>query len=317
MSKTKQSGESLDEFLQQLCKLSKDCNLKNVTAYQYRGELVRDSFINGLTLPLIRQRLLENTTLSLEQAYTQVISLDLAQKNADAYVQPIAHVATVIPFSAPDDKTYTYSEKPEAFALAAVYPKRNCYFCGGAPHNRLKCQIRESVCHNCEIKGHFSRVCRSKKKPGNTLGNIATMYAPTLCALSVTVAFPNSLSHAALPAVIDGVTVTALIDSCSSDSFINQQVANRLQLAISPTTRNISMALYTTLKTDVIGCCTSDITLNDRTYSNVKLSVLKDLYSDIILGHDHQKRHKRLTIEIHGSQSDLQLLFMCIGNCSY
>ena len=124
-----------------------------------------------------------------------------------------------------------------------MYPKRNCYFCGGAPHNRLKCPARESVCHNCEIKGHFS-------------------------------------------------------------SFINQQVANRLQLAISPTTRNISMAL-TTLKTDVIGCCTTYITLNDRTYSNVKLSVLKDLCSDIILGHDFQKRHKRLTIELHGSQSDL------------
>ena len=36
----------------------------------------------------------------------------------------------------------------------------------------------------------------------------------------------------------------------------------------------------------------------------MKLSVLKDLCSDIILGHDFQKRHK-LTIEIYGSQSDL------------
>ena len=162
-----------------------------------------------------------------------------------------------------------------------MYPKRNCYFCGGAPHNRLKCPARESVCHNCEIKGHLSRVCRSKKKPGNTSGIVATMYAPTLCALGVTAAFPNSVSYAALPAVIDGVTVTALIESCCSGSFTNQQVKNRLQLAISPTTRNISMAL-TTLKTDVIGCGITDITLNYRTYSNVKLSVLKDLCSDII-----------------------------------
>ena len=148
------------------------------------------------------------------------------------------------------------------------------------------------MCHNCDIKGDFSRVCRSKKKPGKTSGNVATMYVPTLCALGVTAAFTNS------------VTVTALIDSCSSDSFINQQVANRLQLAISPTTCNISMAL-TTLKTDVIGCCTTDITLNDRIYSNMKLSVLKDLCSDINLGHDFQKRHKRLIIELHGSQSYL------------
>ena len=180
----------------------------------------------------------------------------------------------------------------------------NCYFCGGAPHNRLKCPARESVCHNCEIKGDFSRLCRSKERPGKTSGNVVTMYAPPLSVLGVTAAFPNSLSHAALPEVIDGVTLTALIDSCNSDSFINQQVTNRLQLAISPTTRTISMA-HTTLKTDVIGYCPTYITLNDRTYSNVKPSALQDLCSDIILGHDFQKRYKRLTIELHGSQSDL------------
>ena len=69
-NRRQQSGESLDAFHQQLRKLSKACNLKDVTADQYREELVRDSFINGLSLPPIRQRLLENTTRSLEQAYT-------------------------------------------------------------------------------------------------------------------------------------------------------------------------------------------------------------------------------------------------------
>ena len=37
----------------------------------------------------------------------------------------------------------------------------------------------------------------------------------------------------------------------------------------------------------------------------MKLSAVKDVCSDIILGHDFQKRHKRLTIELHGSQFDL------------
>ena len=79
-----------------------------------------------------------------------------------------------------------------------------------------------------------------------------------------------------LVSCINGVALTALIDSCSSESFINEQVANRLKLTLSPSTRNISMAL-TTLKTDIIGCCTADITLNNSTYTKVKLSVLKDL----------------------------------------
>ena len=43
-NRRQQSDESLDEFLQQLRKLSKHCNLKDVTADQYREELVRDSY---------------------------------------------------------------------------------------------------------------------------------------------------------------------------------------------------------------------------------------------------------------------------------
>ena len=144
--------------------------------------------------------------------------------------------------------------------------------------------------HTCGIKGHFSSVCMKKKK-GNSVENVATTYSSSLCALGISATFPSSLSHAAVPTVINGVALTALIDSCSSESFINEQVANRLKLTLSPSTRNISMAL-TTLKTDIIGCCTADITLNNSTYTKVKLIVLKDLCSDVILGHDFQKRHK-------------------------
>ena len=55
--------ETLDEYLQALKTVSKDCNFKNVTAAQYYEESIRDAFISGLQSSLIRQRLLENKTL--------------------------------------------------------------------------------------------------------------------------------------------------------------------------------------------------------------------------------------------------------------
>lgn len=80
-------GESLDDYLQELRKLSKDCNLKaTLTAEQYRQELICDAFINGIASPLIRQRLLENGTFNLECIYNQAYLLDLAQRNIDDYV---------------------------------------------------------------------------------------------------------------------------------------------------------------------------------------------------------------------------------------
>ena len=52
------SGETLDQFIHELLKLSKYCKFKVVTA-----KLVCDAFIPGLLSPGIRQRLLESDTL--------------------------------------------------------------------------------------------------------------------------------------------------------------------------------------------------------------------------------------------------------------
>ena len=43
-----QSGEFLDEYLQSLKQMSKDCNFRDVTASKRRDEAIRDSLISGL-----------------------------------------------------------------------------------------------------------------------------------------------------------------------------------------------------------------------------------------------------------------------------
>ena len=91
------SGETLDEYLCELRKLSKDCNFKAVSAEVNCNDSIRDSFINGIQSTLIRQRLLENKTLNLDEAYNQAYTLDLAQRNAEVYSAPSAHTAAITP----------------------------------------------------------------------------------------------------------------------------------------------------------------------------------------------------------------------------
>ena len=62
-------GESIDEFLQSLCNLAKDCNFKAVKAESYCEESIRAAFISGLSSNLIRQRLLEGGSLTLKTTY--------------------------------------------------------------------------------------------------------------------------------------------------------------------------------------------------------------------------------------------------------
>ena len=140
-------------------------------------------------------------------------------------------------------------------------------------------------------------VCQ-KPLPSTT----ASLFSPTVC--SITAACPKSLSHASVNVSVYGNTLSALIDSGSSDSFISQTVVEQLNLKIHPSTQDITMAL-TSLKTHIIGHCFADIDLNQRVYKSTRLGVLKDLCSDIILGHDFQKEHERVTIEFGGRKPEL------------
>jgi len=74
-----------DQFVQDLEKMSKRCEFKDVTSEEYRSEYVRDAFINGLSSSTIRQGLLENTTLTLQKAFEQARTLELAQKQSASY----------------------------------------------------------------------------------------------------------------------------------------------------------------------------------------------------------------------------------------
>ena len=67
-------GESLRKFLQALQILSKNCQFRDVSSEEYRQELVRDAFVNGLASHHIRQWLLENTEITVDRACTTAIS---------------------------------------------------------------------------------------------------------------------------------------------------------------------------------------------------------------------------------------------------
>ena len=92
----------------------------------------------------------------------------------------------------------------------------------------------------------------------------AAVFSPAIC--SIIAACPNSLSHASVNASVNGNTLSALIDTGSSDSFISHTEAEQLNLKIHPSKQDISMAV-TSLETHVIGHCFADIDLNQHVYT--------------------------------------------------
>ena len=293
-TRLQQPGETLIEFLNTLKLLAKDCQFKSVTAEIYRQELIRDAFINGIQAQHIRQRLLENTTLTLDAAFTQARSLELAQKSSESYNQiPLNAVSKI-------EHKPSIEDEPDQSVIAASKGKK-CFFCGYNYHNRQQCPAKEATCNNCGKTGHFSKVCQSKK-PSNTSASIF----PTLAAVVSSTKYPSCLQKTILPIEINNHTAQALIDTGSSSSFICSQLTKKLCLEINHTTSTVSMA-ESSISVNVIGYVNVTIRLKDNCYENTKLSVLENLCTEVILGQDILSLHKSLIVEFGGAKPPLSV----------
>ena len=290
-----ESGQTLDQFLQHLKQLSKDCNYKNCTAQEIRDDAIRDSFISGLLDNSVRQRLLEQDSLNLQKAFETARSLELAQQQSQTYQShPVASVTE----SKSKESNEETSPENEKSSLAAVAAK--CYFCGFAKHHRSRCPAREAECNRCGKKGHFQKVCKSApaQKPS------AAMYSQ-LSALTAAVG-PLGLESALIPIVVNGKKLTGLIDTGSSESYINQNIPTDLGWKVHPSRTLINMA-STNLTKQTSGHCNVKLTYKDKTYKGVKLSLLPNLCSEVILGHDFLKVHSDLIMSFKGNQEPISV----------
>jgi len=127
--------ESVREYMQVLRTLSKDCNFQQVTAVQHQSEYIRDSFIRGLRSSWMRQWLLENVTLGLEEVFNQACTLETAARNAEFY-RPTSQSSAV--------KVLQPKREEDLPNYAAALTEK-CFFCGNKKHPRSRCPAEELI----------------------------------------------------------------------------------------------------------------------------------------------------------------------------
>ena len=290
---TKKQGieESIDQYVQELNLLSKNCNFKDVTAVENRDDYIRDSFISGLRSSEIRCRLLENATLTLESAINQARALETAQKHSASYLSTDL---------VPSLNSVSTTEDSSTSILAAQTSKRNrCYFCGATFHPRRLCPAKDSTCLSCGKLGHYSKVCRSKSGNSNK---------PT----EILAASPNCLRKSVVRVTLNGQPADALIDTGSSESFINENFVHTLKLKINPHRGIIAMA-STNLNATTVGYCHVDLEISNYKHTNIKLSIIRDLCADLVIGHDVLGKHSKVVVNFGGSQELLNVCCLAVA----
>ncbi|MGL4482017.1 MAG: RNase H-like domain-containing protein, partial [Lactococcus garvieae] len=297
LSSTKQDGQTLDQFLQKLKSLSKECNFRAVTAEQARDDAIRDAFISGIDSNQIRQRLLEQKSLDLQSAYETARSLELAQHHAQTYEHSLT--TQCASFTQPNPSVSVSTTSLTDLNISAVTSA--CFFCGYKRHPRSQCPAREAICKTCGKKGHFHKVCKSAtlRKP--------IPHLPVSSISSITLAAsPGGLSNAVTNIMVNDVPLQALIDTGSTESYISQTAVIVHNFKVEQSQTIISMA-STHLTARTLGHCNVSIKHKNSYYPCVKLSVLSSLCADVLLGHDFLKQHSSLHIPFEGDKPQFSI----------
>lgn len=117
----------------------------------------------------------------------------------------------------------------------------------------------------------------------------------------------KSLSPAVTPVKFNnGETADALVDTGSCRSFIRSSVAKRLKLQVTPSSGRISMA-SSKQSVEITKCCVADITVNEKSYSNICLHLMDNLCAPVLLGHDFLRQHRAITVSFGGGEPPLEL----------
>ena len=296
--------ESLDQFIQKLRNLAKDCNFKPVSAEQNQEDAIRDAFISGLLSNHIRQRLLEHKTLDARTAFDQAKALDFAQQQSRCFTQTSTNLCGSTAIATPQTVTYHISDQSEP-ALAAA--QTSCFFCGYDRHVRSKCPAREALCKKCGKKGHFQKVCRST---GNTKHTAST--SPFLTSAINTAAAPVSLTKAITEVIINGVVLQALVDTGSSESYVSEEIVRQHGWPILKSKNQIILA-STSMTSNTKGHCFVSLLHRGTSYQHVKLSILPSLCADVLLGHDFLQRHQTVEIPFQGTKPPFSLCGLSVA----
>ena len=319
-------NQTLEDFRCTLVKLAKDCDFKDVTAAQYKDDMIRDSFINGISSSEIRQRLLEHKTLTMKQAFDQAVTMDDAKRDNRVFLtnptaESLSEMVNAIDIKRGGSKEirstnrdgFEEEEMGESSHAAVAITKNVCLFCGSyRPHDYKKCRAKSQVCRKCNEKGHYERACHLQRKPGFQTKSSKTRYEQSaavndvnyLCAVDSTAKRTRGLDHALVPVYVEGNRLKALLDTGSSKSYISEHLAQRFGVQRIREGFKVGMAQATN-ELKISSVCIVSIKLYNEEYVHVALYVMKNLCVDVLLGKDFLELHKRVVFDLGGIKNEL------------
>ncbi|GFO20836.1 Pol polyprotein [Plakobranchus ocellatus] len=150
----RQSGESVDAFIQDLHRLADECDYLTL-----KEELIRDRIVVGVRDDELSKQLQGKQDLDL----TEAIRLS-RQAEARTEGQNVLRLRVNLVHKFKPAAAKRFSQPKQQPQPSRANPGKKCGNCGKAPlHKKEACPARSAICHSCNKKGHYSSVCCSSK----------------------------------------------------------------------------------------------------------------------------------------------------------
>jgi len=279
------TGESIDNFVVRLKRLSQECECQAVSAERYGLELMRDA-LTGIQSQVIRQRLLEERALSFEDAFRKARAMELAFKNSEAYQGTTCSARLV---ETQEQRGDDDQDMADSNHLRAGSVKQPCYFCGNARHPRQNCPAKDAVCNFCQKVGHYFKACQ--KRLGNrsidATKKTAGIQGPKLATLSTSETSSNTPLLCNVK--MNGIVAKFLKDTGSSNCYIDRRFAEKHSFNIRRAVGEVTLA-ETSVRVPIRGQCVTHLLVENNEYSDATFNALDNLATDVILGEKIFKR---------------------------
>ena len=150
-SRNQSKEESIDVYVAALRKLAKTCNFKEP------DRMIRDRIVMGVMDDTTREKLLQNKTLTLQQA----VEICRAQEASKTQVRSMQ--SSVMKDTEVSRVQQGQRQKTSAWQQAQGGGNRTCSRCGKGQHRRDACPAKDAKCFKCAKTGHYVAVCRSSR----------------------------------------------------------------------------------------------------------------------------------------------------------
>ena len=147
----------MEQFITSLYNLVETCDFGDL-----KNEMIRDRIVVGIQDQALSERLQTVADLTLEKAKTLVRQREAAHEH-----QLALNGSSKVDKSLDSVQKQAFNSRgkshfPKKSQSASKGPTTKCTRCGRGPHPRHLCSAKDSECHKCHKRGHYSAQCLTK-----------------------------------------------------------------------------------------------------------------------------------------------------------